>query len=97
MRKQQMRYIGVGVVFVLACRADVTVTNGGFELPAVAAGGYTTSAPDGWIWAGAVDKVGVAAQAQRFGGVAGEQLPAPAEGRQFAYMIGVGSLYQQVG
>jgi hypothetical protein len=60
-------------------------------------GGYTTSAPDGWTWAGAADKVGVAAQAQRFGGVAGDPLPAPAEGRQFAYMIGVGSLYQQVG
>lgn len=60
----------------------------------MAANGWTASAPDGWSLSGSG---GVAAQAQHFGGVAGGPLPAPAEGRQFAYMTGASALYQQVG
>ena len=80
----------MGTIFV--GRASVSVTNGGFELPAVAAGGFATSA-DGWSTTGG----GVAANADKFGGTAGGPLPAPGDGRQFAWLNGSNSLYQQVG
>ena len=84
-------------VFVLTTaffgRASVEVTNGGFELPSVSAGGFSASFT-GWVSTGGG---GVAAMADKFGGTAGGPLPSPADGRQFAYIAGSYSLYQQVG
>jgi len=82
----------MAVAIVCAARASVVVTNAGFELPAVSAGGYATSIV-GW----SVTAGGVAANAEKVGGVAGGELPAPADGRQFAWISGSNSIYQQVG
>jgi hypothetical protein len=72
------------------------VSNSGFEFPMVAAGGYAF-VPTCWLVKNAASRAGVSAMADKFGGAAGGALPAPADGRQAAFVLNDGFLIQDIG
>ncbi|MDD4103178.1 MAG: hypothetical protein PHU80_11195, partial [Kiritimatiellae bacterium] len=72
------------------------VSNSGFEFPMIAAGGYAF-VPACWTVYPSDSRGGVIAMADKFGGVAGGALPAPAEGRQAAFVLSDGFLVQDIG
>jgi hypothetical protein len=72
------------------------ISNADFEFYSLADGGYTYGASC-WSVYNTNTIAGILAMADQFGGVAGGNMPAPASGRQAAFINGGGFLVQEVG